>query len=104
MIEADILFPVTCPTCAHEALTGFRMAVITEALETGQIRLYSTCHLLGWDASHSELDQICEYLDVARSAAMGKARKEIDLESSVEQKSPVYVHTGTHDQIKRDHV
>ena len=39
MTEAEILFPVQCPVCAQEALTGFRISVVADALRTGEIRL-----------------------------------------------------------------
>ena len=65
MIEAEILFPVTCPVCEQQALTGFRMTVVIEAVLSGQIRLYSSCHLAAWDASDRELDALLEYLDTA---------------------------------------
>ena len=64
MHEAEILFPVTCPICAQRALTGFRMTVVIEAVLSGQIRLYSNCHLAAWDASERELKALLEYLDL----------------------------------------
>ena len=32
MTEAEILFPVHCPICAQNALTGFRISVVADAL------------------------------------------------------------------------
>jgi hypothetical protein len=81
--EAEILLPLTCPVCGRQALTGFRMAVVIEAVLSGQIRLYSICHLAAWDASARELDALFEYLDTA-GAETG------------EQKL-VFVNTGLHD-------
>jgi hypothetical protein len=63
MTEPEVHFPVKCPICAEEKLTGFRISIIADALNTGDIRLYSLCHLASWDASRSEIDQIREYLD-----------------------------------------
>jgi hypothetical protein len=81
MIEAEILFPVTCPICAQPGLTGFRMTVVIEAVLSGQIRLYSNCHLAAWDASEPELDALLEYLDTCDDDTVGE---------------PMYVHTGVH--------
>jgi hypothetical protein len=44
-------------------LAGFRISVIAAALDTGDIRLYASCHLASWEASDAELAQIREYLD-----------------------------------------
>ncbi len=63
MTEPEIHFPVKCPICAEEMLTGFRISIIADALHTGDIRLYSLCHLASWDASESELAHIREFLD-----------------------------------------
>ena len=76
--EAEILFPVVCPVCAQGALTGFRMGVVTEAMQTGEIRLYSSCHLVAWDANSLEIDEIREYLDGALSAALGEVCEELE--------------------------
>jgi hypothetical protein len=81
--EAEILLPLTCPVCGRQALSGFRMTVVVEAVLSGQIRLYSTCHLAAWDASVRELDALFDYLDTA-GAETG------------EQKL-VFVNTGLHD-------
>ena len=81
MIEAEILFPVTCPICAQRGLTGFRMTVVIEAVLSGQIRLYSNCHLAAWDAGEPELDALLEFLDTCDDDTVGE---------------PVYVHTGVH--------
>jgi hypothetical protein len=78
MREAEILFPVVCPVCAQGALTRFRMGVVTEALQTGEIRLYSNCHLAAWDANTLELDEIRDYLDGAMSAALAEACEELE--------------------------
>jgi hypothetical protein len=44
-----------------EMLAGFRLSIIANALDTGDIRLYSICHLASWDATPSELEQIREF-------------------------------------------
>jgi hypothetical protein len=79
--EAEILFPVICPVCAQEALTGFRMTVVTEAFRTGAIRLYSNCHLVGWDATKRELHRMHEYLEASLSAAISEACADLELEA-----------------------
>lgn len=65
MAEAQVHFPVTCPICSEQTLTAFRISVVAEALATGDIRLYASCHLASWDASDEELDGIRECLDDA---------------------------------------
>jgi len=60
MSEPEILFTVKCPICLQESLTGFRISVVSEALETGDIRLYANCYVASWDASDVELTQIRE--------------------------------------------
>jgi len=44
-------------------LTGFRISVIAAALDTGDIRLYASCHLASWEASDAELEKIREFLE-----------------------------------------
>jgi hypothetical protein len=63
MTECEILLPVTCPVCTQKILAGFRISVIAAALDTGDIRLYASCHLASWEASDAELAQIREFLD-----------------------------------------
>ena len=65
MTESEILFPVKCPICLQESLTGFRISVVAEALQTLEIRLYANCHVTSWDASDVELEQMRHYLDAA---------------------------------------
>jgi hypothetical protein len=63
MSEPEILFPVQCPVCRQQSLTGFRISVIAEALQTLEIRLYANCHLTSWDASAAELARLRKHLD-----------------------------------------
>jgi hypothetical protein len=63
MTEAEILFPVQCPVCAQQALTGFRISVVADALRTGEIRLYALCHVVGWEASEKEIFLLQECLE-----------------------------------------
>jgi len=65
MRESEVLFPVKCPICLQESLAGFRISVVADALETGEIRLYANCHVAGWDASALELAHIREFLEAA---------------------------------------
>jgi hypothetical protein len=67
MIEPEILFPVKCPVCLRESLTGFRISVVAEALQTLEMRLYANCHVTSWDASEAELAHLRKYLDVVWS-------------------------------------
>ena len=73
MTESEILIPVRCPICSQEPLTGFRVSVIAEALQTLEIRLYSECHLTSWEASEFELAQIREYLYAESNEDLGEA-------------------------------
>ena len=62
MQDSEIELPVICPTCGKHVLSEFRTEVIADALHTGQLRLYSPCHLNGWDASDAELRKISAHL------------------------------------------
>ncbi len=56
---------------------GFRISVIADAFETGEIRLYANCHVAAWGASKKELTAIVEYLDAAWAADLHKDRREM---------------------------
>ena len=73
MTESEILIPVRCPICSQQPLTGFRVSVIAEALQTLEIRLYSECHLTSWEASELELAQIREYMYAESKEDLGEA-------------------------------
>ncbi len=62
MMEPEVFFPVRCPVCAGESLAGFRLTVVAEALEVGQIRLYTSCHVASWDASAGEIKTMRDYV------------------------------------------
>ncbi len=80
MSEPEILLPVKCPICSQESLTGFRIAVVADALATGDIRLYTGCHVASWDASEADLKGIREFLDVTWSEKMREACDEFSLD------------------------
>lgn len=101
MTEAEILFPVQCPVCAREALTGFRISVVAEALRTGEIRLYAGCHVASWEASEKEIFLLHEYLEAGWSEEMQEACRQIDLENSAANQ-PVFVHTEMMEQLRLD--
>jgi len=82
MTEAEILFPVQCPVCAQQALTGFRISVVADALRTGEIRLYALCHIASWEASEKEIYLLHEYLEAGWSEEMQEACRQIDFENS----------------------
>ena len=71
MIEPEILLPVRCPICMRDSLVGFRISVIADAFESGEIRLYAACHVVGWDAGKLELEAIVDHLDAAWAADLG---------------------------------
>jgi hypothetical protein len=102
MIEAEILFPVTCPTCSQESHTGFRMSVVAEAFQTREIRLYAACHVVSWEASWAELEQIHDYLDAGWAWDLQEeARRQLDMESSAEIENLAFIHTVTGAQTRR---
>ena len=102
MTEAEILFPVQCPICAQEALTGYRISVVADALRTGEIRLYSTCHVASWEASEKEIFSLHEYLEAGWSEEMQEACRQIDFENSAADDPPVFVHTEMMEQLRLD--
>ncbi len=82
MTEPEVLVPVRCPICMRESLAGFRISVIEDALESGEIRLYADCHVVSWDAGQRELERIREYLDAMWTANPQEVRREMcDLDS-----------------------
>jgi hypothetical protein len=101
MTEAEILFPVQCPICAQEALTGFRISVVADALRTGEIRLYAGCHIVSWEASEKEIFLLHEYLEAGWSEEMQETCRQIDFENSAANQ-PVFVHTEMMKQLRLD--
>ena len=101
MTEAEILFPVQCPVCAQEALTGFRISVVADALRTGEIRLYALCHIASWEASEKEIFLLHEYLEAGWSEDMQEACRQIDVENSAASR-PAFVHTEMMERLRLD--
>jgi hypothetical protein len=100
MTEPEIQFPVKCPICSEEVLTGFRLSVVAHALDTGDIRLYSNCHLVSWDASESEIRQIRDFLDATWSEnPLLKAGEELSFHDHPEGKDLAFIFTGTFDEV-----
>lgn len=63
MKRVDVEIPIQCARCGTTALVPFPVLVIVTALTRwGQMRLYSSCHDVFWDASPSELRVISEHL------------------------------------------
>jgi hypothetical protein len=61
--EAVIRFPVTCPKCRQEVLAMLPLGIVAAALISGRpIRLYASCHDVYWDAHHTEIEQVREYM------------------------------------------
>jgi hypothetical protein len=102
MTEAEILFPVQCPVCAQEALTGFRISVVADALRSGEIRFYAPCHVVSWEASEKEIFLLHEYLEAGWSEEMQEACRQIDFENSADNHQPVFVHTEMLEQLRVD--
>lgn len=75
MIEPSIRFPVACPKCGREQLTEFPISEVADALDKGSdISLVATCHDVIWTATDLELEQIHQYLVVARGK-LGQANR-----------------------------
>ena len=97
--ESEVLFPVKCPICLRKSLAGFRISVIADALESSEIRLYSNCHVMSWDASERELDKIYEYLYAMWTANPREARREIgDLDGPSEEANLAFIYAGNLDE------
>jgi hypothetical protein len=95
MAESEVFFPVKCPICLRESLTGFRVSVIADAFESSEIRLYSNCHVVSWDASERELDKIFEYLYAMWTANPREAYREMpDLDSSSDDDNLAFIYAG----------
>ena len=54
-------------------MTGFRISVVADAFDCGDIRLYASCHVASWEASEAEIAQIREFLDADRSESLQSA-------------------------------
>jgi hypothetical protein len=93
--EPEVSLPVKCPICMRESLVGFRISVIADAFESGEIRLYADCHVVGWDASQKELKTIVEYLDAAWAADLQNDCDELpDLDGSSDERNCAYIIAG----------
>jgi hypothetical protein len=49
-------------------MAGFRISVVADAFDCGDIRLYASCHIASWEASDAEIAQIRDFLDADASA------------------------------------
>jgi hypothetical protein len=93
--EPEVSLPVKCPICMREALVGFRISVIADAFESGEIRLYADCHVVGWDANANELKAIVEYLDAAWAAELRNGRSELpDVDGPSDERSCAFIIAG----------
>ena len=100
MTESEVLFPVKCPICLQESLAGFRISVVADALNTGDLRLYANCHLASWDASERELAQIREFLDATWSENLREAYQEFSLDDLCNQENLAFIYTGVIDGVE----
>jgi hypothetical protein len=93
--EPEVSLPVKCPICMRESLVEFRISVIADAFESGEIRLYADCHVVGWDASQKELKAIVEYLDAAWAADLRNRCSQMpDLDGSSDERSCAFIVAG----------
>jgi len=61
--EPSVNFPVTCPKCRQEILAQLPIGSVADALISGKpVRLYAACHDVYWDAHHTEIEQLREYM------------------------------------------
>ncbi|MGO9512897.1 MAG: hypothetical protein ACLP2F_04540 [Steroidobacteraceae bacterium] len=102
MTEPEIHLPVKCPICLQELLTGFRISVVADALNTGDLRLYANCHLASWDASEAELVQIREFLDATLSEKLREA--EFSIDDLYNEENFAFIYTGAIDIESDDDV
>jgi len=102
MTEPEILFPVKCPICLQESLTGFRFSVVAAALATGDLRLYANCHLASWDAGEPELEQIREFLDATWSENLQEDFQELSIDDLLNNEKPAFTYTGVIDDVESD--
>lgn len=102
MTEPEIALPVKCPICSRELLAGFRISVVADALKSGDIRLYASCHLASWDASEAELDQIREFLDTTWGENLREACRELSLDSVDDAENLAFIYTGVIDEVAVD--
>jgi len=103
MTEPEIQFPVKCPVCLQELLTGFRISVVADALNTGDLRLYANCHLASWDASERELAQIREFLDATLSENL-RPYQEFSIDDLCNEENLAFICTGVIDVESDDDV
>jgi hypothetical protein len=92
--EPEVFLPVSCPICMRESLVGFRISVIADAFESGEIRLYANCHVVGWDASERELKAVVEYLDAWAADLRNSCSEMSDLDSSSDGRSRAFIVAG----------
>ncbi len=103
MTEPEVLLPVRCPICMRESLAGFRISVIADAFESGEIRLYANCHVVSWDASRRELERICEYLDAMWTANPQEVRREMcELDSSSDDADREFLLAGDFEVLEAE--
>jgi hypothetical protein len=100
MTEPEILLTVKCPICMQQSVTGFRISVVADALETGDIRLYADCHVASWDASEAELEQIREFLDATWSEDLREACQAFTLETCQDDDNVAFIYTGALDDLE----
>jgi len=99
MTEPEMLFPVKCPVCLQESLSGFRISVVAEALETLEIRLYANCHVASWDASEVELAQMRQYLDAMWSENLREGCEDLPLDCFQQDEGRAFIFAGELDVI-----
>jgi hypothetical protein len=96
--EPEVLVPVTCPVCFRESLAGFRFSVITHALETGDIRLYTNCHIASWHGTLPELAALRDYLDTVWGTGLHEACEEFfSLDQFLDSESLSFIYSGVID-------
>jgi hypothetical protein len=71
-----------------------------DAFDSGEIRLYAACHVVGWDADKQELEAIVEYLDAAWATDRGHGCSEMpELDSSSDEGECAFIVAGDLEEL-----
>ena len=91
MKDPEVLMPIQCPQCRQEWLEGFPVALVADALLSGnRLRITSRCHSREWHASAVEMEQMREYLSagcIGRRNTSGKYAAAVSANPSTQRTS-----------------
>jgi hypothetical protein len=95
MLEHELDFPLACPICFRESLSGFRIGVLADPIEVCDIPLYVNCHVVSWDASKEELLQMRDYVVAACSENLQEACHDCFNSSDLDAQGAALAEAGT---------